>query len=82
MKLARPRSCVKLLTGCQGPARAHQQGTVNSDHGPIREVSLAAVVLAPNSIGPYDSLVLSLIMHLVGQFNPIIQNEIGPSEGL
>jgi len=82
MKLTCPRSCAKLLTGCWGPARAHRQGTANSDHGPIREVSSAAVVLAPNSIGPYDSLVLSLIMHLVGQFNPIIQNEIGPSEGL
>jgi len=43
---------------------------------------LAAIVLASNSVGPYDSLVLSLIMHLVGQFDPIIQNEIGPSEVL
>ena len=43
---------------------------------------MAAVVLASNSVGPYDSLVLSLILHLVGQFDPIIQNEIGPSEVL
>jgi len=43
---------------------------------------LAAIVLASNSVSPYDSLVLSLIMHLVGQFDPIIQNEIGLSEVL
>jgi len=40
----------------------------------------AAILPASNNVGPYDSLVLSLSMHLNGQFEPIIQNVIGPSK--
>jgi len=43
---------------------------------------LAAIMLASNNIGPYDSLALNLIMHIMGQFKPKIQNAIGPSEVL
>jgi len=43
---------------------------------------LAAILLASNNVGPCGGLVQQLIMHLVGQFNPMIQNEIDPSEVL
>ena len=39
-------------------------------------------IYCSNNIGPYDSLALNLIMHVMGQFEPKIQNAIGPSEVL
>ena len=46
----------------------------------MREVCPAAVLLAPNNVGTYGSP-LWCNMHLIGQSEPIVLNEIGLREG-
>ena len=75
MKLAHPRACAWLLTGCCGLARLYQQGTVNSLQWANARSCLEAILLAWNNVGQYSIFVWQL-MCLLGQFEPIIQMKL------
>jgi len=48
----------------------------------MREGCSAAILLTPKNVGPYGSLVLHFIMRLMGQFELIVPDKIGPPKGL
>jgi hypothetical protein len=80
MRDNRPNIKAHTMGPCKGlhvvackPGRAHQQGVVNSQCGPTKELVWAAILLTKNYTGPHSSLVQQPIVCLMGQYELIVR---------